>query len=475
MRKIFFITPPYHCGVVEVAGRWIPLNFAYLASSAIKAGFVPILYDAMSKNKSLKNIEDLIFSIDFDYLALSSITATINENIKISKIAKKIKKNIKVIMGGVHASFMFEEILKENDTIDYIIISEGEETLYELLNNQKDDIKGIAFKRDGRIYKTKAREFLDNLDLYEPYYDFLPWSDYKYFVLNNLRLGAISTSRGCNHNCIFCSQQKFWEKSWRGRSPESVIKDIKKLYNLYGVKVILIADEYPTKDRDRWEEILKMIISLNYEDLYFLMETRADDIIRDKNIMNLYKKANIIHIYLGLEAGTQDKLDLIKKETNVQMGKESLEIIRKYGIVTETSFVLGFPEETKENIKKTVEIAKFYNPDFAHFLFLTPWPYSDLWNEVKPFIANYDYSKYNLVEPVIKPKNLSLFQLEKLVLKCYKDFYFWKFKNLKNEGDFKYNYLIKSFKLMMKSSFIKSKILKYPSFKMEMKNENFKS
>ncbi len=475
MEKILFITAPYHCGVVEVAGSWIPLNFAYLSRSAKEAGLKSYLFDAMSKNVGFKGIKEMIINLNPDFLCLSSITPTLKDNIKIASIAKKINGKIKVVLGGVHPTFMYEEILSENNCIDFIILGEGEYTLYELLKNLKEnksieDVKGLAYKRDGNIIVNKRRNFLEDLELFPPFFEILPWEDYVYYVLDNSRLGAISTSRGCNHNCIFCSQQKFWEKTWRGREPKKVIEEIKELYKGYGVRTILFVDEYPTKDKERWEEILKGVISLKFKDLYLLMETRVDDILRDETLIPLYKKAGIVHIYLGLEAGEQETLDLIKKETKVQMGYEALRLLQKYEIISETSFIIGFPNETISNIRKTVELAKFYNPDFAHFLFITPWPYSDLWGDVKEYVKVFDYSKYNLIEPIIEPKNLSLDDLNREILKCYKDFYLWKFKNLKNKNNFNYKYISKSFKLMMKSSFIKQKLLKNPSFKLNYKN-----
>lgn len=468
MGKILFITAPYHCGVVEVAGRWPPLAYGYLATSAKEAGFKPLLYDAMSTGKGLKDIKKVVEEVKPDIVGLSSITSTIEENLKISRLVKNINKNIKILLGGVHPSFMFKEILENNEEIDFIVIGEGEETAKELLSRIKKredifSIRGIAFKEKGEIIFSK-RNFLQDLELFPPSFEIFNWENYKYFPMKNSRLGAISTSRGCSHSCTFCSQQKFWERNWRGRKPEKVLKEIKLLYEKYGVRVILITDEYPTKERDRWEELLEGIISLKIKDLYFLMETRVDDIIRDEGILKLYKDAGIIHIYIGLEAGTQETLDLIKKETNVQMGKIALDLLHSHGFITETSFVMGFPQEDKKSAKKTLELAKYYNPDFAHFLCITPWPYSDLYEEVKKHIKVFDYSKYNLIEPIIEPEKLKLKEVDEIILKCYRDYYIWKFKNLEKNG-FKYNYIFESFKLIMKSSFIKQKILKYPDFK----------
>jgi anaerobic magnesium-protoporphyrin IX monomethyl ester cyclase len=268
------------------------------------------------------------------------------------------------------------------------------------------------------------------------------------------RLASISTSRGCDEECSFCSQQKFWRREWRGRRIESVIDEILYLYNEIEANVFLIGDEYPTNDRERWERLLDKLIELDL-DAYFLMETRVEDIVRDEDIMWKYRQAGIVHIYVGVEATSQQALDKFKKNAKIQESKKALGIIHEAGIISETSFILGTPWETKESIAETLELAKHYNPDFAHFLLLAPWPYADIYDEVKDNIKVTDYEKYNLVEPVIKPDQLEIDELFSEVVRCYKDFYMQKLpKWFKMKGEFKKKYVFNSMKEMLKSSFL---------------------
>jgi anaerobic magnesium-protoporphyrin IX monomethyl ester cyclase len=268
----------------------------------------------------------------------------------------------------------------------------------------------------------------------------------------------VSTSRGCNFTCTFCSQQKFWSRSWRGREPEHVVEEIRRLHDDYGVRVILFADEYPTPNQGRWEEILDRIIALKRE-IYLLMETRATDIVRDREILPKYRKAGIVHIYVGLEATDQETLDRIGKKSSVDEGRESLALIREHGMLSETSFVLGFPEETNDSVRSTLNLARTFDPDMAHFLAITPWPYSDLYNEVKDNIAITDYSKYNLIEPIIEPNGMSLREIDEAIIRCYRDFYMPKMADfLKFPDTFRRDYMLASMKLIMRSSFIVQKM-----------------
>ena len=461
-KKIVFITPPYHCGVVEVAGHWVPLTFVYLAGAAREAGFEPIIYDAMTKRHGFKEIRRKIEELNPDYVASTAITSTFPDALEVLKVAKEVNPSIVTIIGGVHPSFLFKEVL-ENSCVDYVVREEGEETLKELLpalesGSKLSDVRGIAFRDGQKIVATQPRPFIQDLDSLPTAWDLIDWKDYRYFVIPKSRLGAVSTSRGCSHDCTFCSQQKFWHKSWRGRKPLNVVNEIEQLNKTYGVNVFLLPDEYPTQDRERWEELLDLLIERKL-DIYLLMETRAEDIVRDKEILWKYRKAGIIHIYIGVEATDQETLDLIKKDVKVEIGIEAIRLIHLHGMITETSFILGFPHETKESIKKTLKLSKIYNPDFAHYLALAPWPYADIYKELEPYIVERDYRKYNLIDPVIKPENMSLKEIDWAIIDCYRSFYMGKLQEIAvMKDEFKRRYLFSSMKLIMSSSFIVDKL-----------------
>jgi anaerobic magnesium-protoporphyrin IX monomethyl ester cyclase len=463
-KKILFITPPYHAGVVEVAGSWVPLYLVYLAGAAQEAGFKAEIYDAMTKKVGYEEIEKQIVDSNPDFVAVSTITCTVPDAIKVIELAKRVNPEINTILGGVHASLMYDEMFSLTDSLDFVVRGEGELTIAELLstvsnNDELGKVKGLIYKNGNSISVNPPRPLMENLDGFPMAWELLDWNDYSYFILPGSRLGAIATSRGCDKECTFCSQQKYWMQRWRARGPEDIVKEMLLLKTRFGVDVVLLTDEYPTSDRERWESLLDLIIEKDLN-MKILMETRAADIVRDEDILDKYKKAGIIHIYVGTEATQQESLDYVKKDLSIEESIKALALLRDRRIITETSMILGFPDETEDSIAKTLELAMEFNPDFAHFLAIAPWPYADIYNDLKDYIVVTDYRKYNLIDPIVKPKAMSLEDLDKAIVDCYRGFYMHKYAEMRVEekDEFKKKYMITSMRLMMSNSFIKDKM-----------------
>jgi anaerobic magnesium-protoporphyrin IX monomethyl ester cyclase len=476
MKKVMLITPPYHSGVVESAGTWLNLGFVYLAGSLRKAGYDVEIYDAMSYFHTFDQIIKKIQTSKPDVVATTAITATINDCLAVCRLSKQINPELVTILGNVHPTFMWEEILKEHsDYVDYIVRGEGEITLPELLDchfSKRDvsRVKGIAFRVENTAVATPRREYIKNLDILPTAWDLIDWKIYSYRPKENSILGIVSSSRGCTQQCSFCSQQLFWNRTWRARSPENFVSEIEHLHKTYGVNVFMMPDETPTLDRVRWERILDLLIERRM-DIELLMETRVEDIIRDRDILWRYREAGIAHIYVGVESTNQETLDRFKKNIKVEESKLAIDLINEHNMISETSFVLGMPEETKKSISVTVELAKHYNPDMAFFLAIAPWPYANIYKELEPYIVTKDYSKYNLIEPVVKPANMTIDELRDELNKATRLFYMDKFSKLQGMTAFKRDYMIAVMKLLMEHSCIGTQIKSiHASMPDEMKN-----
>ncbi|TDB37001.1 MAG: radical SAM protein [Actinobacteria bacterium] len=463
MSKILFIAPPYQCWGVQVIGTWPPLQLAYLAGAALDAGHDAVVCDAMNKHYTFDDVRAVIereapdYVLTLDYLPVSGAisTATVPAALETLEVAKSVDPNIVTIIGGPHPTFMFEEILGEAGcAVDYVLRGEAEETLRELLAaipaGTGRDVAGVAYRDGDDIVATPMRPHIKDLDTLSVAWHLLDWDDYHYNIEPWGRMASILTTRGCMMGCSFCSHRAFWRGDWRARDPRKVVEEIRLLVEEYKVEFITLIDPYPTSDRDRWEQQLDLIIEADLP-VKLLMETRVEDVIRDEDILPKYHRAGIIHVYVGAESSSDVMLESLNKGTDVDMNKRALDLLREHDIMTEASFMVGFPNETWESIEKTAAEAVRLNPDIAVFPVITPMPFTPLHEEMKDRIRVTDYSKYNLMTPIIEPYEMSLDDVYRALATCYMTFYGHKMREVAElEDGFKKRYMMSAFEQMMK-------------------------
>uniref|UniRef100_C6E621 Radical SAM domain protein n=1 Tax=Geobacter sp. (strain M21) TaxID=443144 RepID=C6E621_GEOSM len=464
MSKILFITAPYHCWGVQVVGTWPPLHLAYLAGAAKECGSEARIFDAMNKRVSFAEIRqeiesfrpDLVMTLDYLPVTGAISTATVPYALKILNLAKEVDPAIVTLLGGPHPTFMYEEILEEScNRVDYIIAGEPERTLKKLLGalsgaGDPKAVKGLAYREGERVLYTGRQPHIEDLDSLAPAWELLDWNDYNYLVAPAGTMASILTSRGCDMECAFCSQRMFWREDWRCRKPEKVIEEMVHLIDEYGVSFFTLIDAYPTKHRERWELFLDLVIERKLG-VHLLIETRVEDIIRDRDILHKYRDAGIIHVYLGAESADKDVLGSLNKGTSFEQNKEALDLLREAQIITEASFMIGFPTETWDSIQNTIDSAIYLNPDIAVFPVVTPMPFTPIHAQMKERIRVFDYAKYNLVCPIVEPYQMTMDEITAALGKCYMTFYAEKMQEIvEMEDGFKRRYLLSAFMLMMK-------------------------
>ncbi|MBF0585795.1 magnesium-protoporphyrin IX monomethyl ester anaerobic oxidative cyclase [Prosthecochloris sp. N3] len=428
--KILMLQPNYHSGGAEIAGNWTPSWVAYIGGALKKAGFEQIRFvDAMADDLPDETIEEIIRQNQPDIVMTTNITPSIFKAQDIMKLAKKVNPKIKTIMGGIHSTFMYPQVLSEAPETDYVIRGEGEEVAVNLIKaiaagtdlKDRENITGIAYINDeGKVHATAAHPVIEDLDDLTPDWSLYDWDKYIYTPLN-CRLAVPNFARGCPFTCTFCSQWQFWRR-YRARSPKHFVDEIEVLVKKYNVGFFILADEEPTINKQKFVSLCQELIDRDLG-VTWGINTRVTDIMRDEDLLPFYRKAGLVHVSLGTEAASQMNLNRFRKETTIEENKYAIKLLQKNGIVAEAQFVMGLEHETPQTIEETYQLCKDWDPDMANWTIYTPWPFSDLFKELGDRVEVRDYSRYNFVSPIIKPDNMEREDVLKGVLKSYGRFY----------------------------------------------------
>lgn len=420
------------------------------------------------------NLKDLFLKIEKskpDVIGITSMFLT--ERDSLFKLVKAIKTNypgIKLVVGGPHPSCIGKELLEGNPYIDILIMGEGEGTLKELIQKKfgkLSTIKGIIFKdkKSNKIIWTGDRCSVDINSIPLPARDLVPYKNYnktvKYTGLRT-RLGpktalalmalisntpiddfldkfvnflkkkfghtpasfpsaAIVTSRSCPNRCTFCAIQRVWGNMYRMRSAEDVIEEITLLYKKYGIRHIAIQDDNFTVSKERTIKICKAII----ENKFNLTLEASSGIYMpslDREVLAWLKKAGLNFAYLGIESGNQNTLKkIIQKNLDLKKVDEVVGICKELGIKTGGYFIIGFPGETLDTMKQTIDFALESKLDWVRLYLFQPFPGTVAYENCvkKGFLTeDYDYIKAKVFKEkfFVKTPQFTPEEVEKLVL-----------------------------------------------------------
>jgi anaerobic magnesium-protoporphyrin IX monomethyl ester cyclase len=235
----------------------------------------------------------------------------------IAEVARELSAalpHVHIVYGGVFPTYHWREILAQEPYVTAIVRGEGEETARRLMAALADDadlgaIPGIAYRGADGPRATPPAAVIRDLDAYRVGWELIDHARYSYW--GGLRAVVVQFSRGCPHLCRYCGQRGFWTR-WRHRDPVGFAKELAWLHRQHGVKVINFADENPTVSKKAWRAFLEALIAEKVE-LILVGSTRADDIVRDADILHLYKQAGWQRFLLGLENTDARTLELIRK------------------------------------------------------------------------------------------------------------------------------------------------------------------
>ncbi|MEO1170642.1 MAG: magnesium-protoporphyrin IX monomethyl ester anaerobic oxidative cyclase [Myxococcota bacterium] len=320
------------------------------------------------------------------------------------------------------------------------------------LETQRQNIAGLAYRDNDKIVATPANPPIRKLDGLHADWSILDWDDYIYIPLGK-RVAIPNFARGCPFTCSFCSQWKFW-RTYRARTPKNFVDEIERLVNDHDVGFFILADEEPTINRKKFIALCEELIERDL-DIQWGINTRVTDILRDEDVLPLYRKAGLVHVSLGTEASAQLNLERFRKETTVAENKRAIQLLRKNGMVAEAQFIIGLENETPETIEDTYKWAMDWQCDMANWIMYTPWPFSDLFEELADKVEVRDYARYNFVTPIMKPDAMTRSDVLNGVMKNYRRFYMRRslFSYPWTKDRYKRKYLLGCLKAALKSGF----------------------
>ncbi len=315
-------------------------------------------------------------------------------------LVKEVDKRIVTVLIGLHPSARPLECLEESN-VDFVVVGEPEITVLELTDvlekgdrTKLKEVKGIAFKENDKIIRTPARPAIEDLDsLPFPARHLLPMDAFfeaakKRPISGNLKKPSIRmlTSRGCGHNCIFCSNYIVMGRKWRARSPENVVNEIEQIVRTYGVKQVDFLDDNISLDKKRMERICDLIKERKLKIEWCTPNGLRADCL-DKELLAKMKASGCKRILIAPESGVQRIVDeVIKKKQDLKKVENAVAAARKVGIEVGCFFILGFPGETKEDIKATIAFARKLRKlgaDRFYFSYATPLYGTELYEQVK--------------------------------------------------------------------------------------------
>jgi len=408
--RILLINPP-HPAVASRChrGRMPPLGLLAVGGPLIDDGHTVRLIDAEIKPLSFWEIVDeaRIWKPDAIYIGHAGSTSAHPSIARIAVCLKSTLRDVPIIYGGVYPSYHAEEILAAHPEIDIIVRGEGEETGRRLANvlangESLSGLFGISYRAEGRIVSTPAAETIRCLDEYRVGWELIEdWDQYHYWGVG--RAAVVQFSRGCPHQCTYCGQRGFWTK-WRHRDPQLIAAEIGWLYRERGVRFIDLADENPTTSRQLWREFLEALIAQNVS-VQIVSTIRAADIVRDADILHLYKQAGFARILMGIETTSVETQEKIRKGTTTAVDREAIRLLRKHDILSQVAHIVGFEQETDLDLFRGLRMLLDYDPDQVNAMYVTPHRWTPFYREsLDRQVVEIDRSRWDYRHQVLGTK-----------------------------------------------------------------------
>lgn len=422
-----------------------PLGIAYITSLLNQEGHEAIIVEG--NNKTVKDMVEAVGRIKPDVVGISMDTSARMVCLEMAKQIK-LRFNLPIIVGGPHATLLPQQILENYNFIDYLVRNEGEYTSLNLLNalekkKSLKKIKGISYRDDGKIIHNPAAEPITDLDaLPYPEYKFFNLMEYAHFPhhpeeLKKYPTGFILTSRGCPHNCTFCSTSHLWANRIRFRTAKNVVGEIEELHKKYNVRFFCFIDDHFLADRKRAIEICKLIIEKGlHEKIKWTCNSEVN--VVNEEVLSWAKKAGCHMIAYGVEDASEEGIKFFRKAHNMKQVFRAFKLTREAGIMALSYFIIGGDHESPENLKLKKQAIEELDPDITTASLLVAFPKTEVfeigrkrgWWDYDVFLKSCVGKEYYNGVPIYRSQNMSFEQMFEAVAGFH---YWWN----KKKGRFK--------------------------------------
>ena len=419
MAKVLLVNPPFY-RLLNSHYNANSLGIAYVASYLNSRGHDAWLYNAdfLNRNSYVKQNEifegfdnykkffenedhglweetvDKIIEFKPEWVGYTSYTANITAIDIISKKIRQKDPTIKQVIGGVHAT-LDHEILNKLSSIDYSIQREGEHAMSALVEGRDPkNISGVVSRDENKLIYNFDADVIKNIDSLP-----LPERE-KFWGLSEdeklmVDVSYICSIRGCPYRCNYCASPAHWKRNkTQYRSPQSIIDEMqhvkeqywnmKKKYDFSASantkskneliiednSTIYFVDDIFTVHKERIKQILQMMIDKKLE-MKWKCEARTDHL--DEEICQLMKKAGCIRVKLGFETGSDRILKIIEKDETTDDMRRGAKLLKDAGVPFTGYFMAGFPGETDEDLRQTIDFAKEIEADYYSLSILAPY------------------------------------------------------------------------------------------------------
>ncbi|MDR2623670.1 MAG: radical SAM protein [Methanobrevibacter sp.] len=406
--KVLFLNLPYTFEISR-SSRWpektksgtlyYPYYLSYAAGVCQANNIKVNLVDCITKKYGLKDTLREISNYEPDYIVCETTTPTCTYDYQTLNKIKENHPNIKIILGGTHATILPRDVLDKCRGVSYVVRKEYDYIVPEILfSDDISKVKGVSYRdNNGDVVHNEDAPIIDDLDalpmVSKIYEQFLNIDDYSYAFAQKPMIQIVS-ARGCPNQCNFCSYPStMGNRLFRARSVSNFVDEIEYICNnMKEIKEIFIEDDTFTVDKKRVEDICDEIIRRGLKPTWSC-NTRADLPFKT---MEKMKKAGCRLLVVGYESGSEEVLKETKKNITSEQSLEFAKNTKKLKIKVFGCFMIGLKGDNLQTINQTYEFAKKVYPDMCFFQQAVPFPGTEFYSWVKDnrYLITEDYSKW---------------------------------------------------------------------------------